>query len=181
MLSGSKRACSAATEVPSCLHRPPSKPEVENDVFLLEVSGSPLNHPAVTADPNTGIGAGEVINHLGKETPRAPGQVFFHTSAAHHATFAQIKTIFQSHSPEVHPRSKQTSVFTNRSQNQRPDRTQQKTLLITAAIRAQHQSRAEEALAPCHAVSRWAIRETSGMRQSPCHGSPPAHQQIPLT
>lgn len=82
--------------------------EVENNIFLLEVSGSSVNHCAVTADPNTSSGwvsdeEARSNQSIGKGNPKRNGQgIFFHTAVAHGAAFPQINRVFQSNSPEVH-------------------------------------------------------------------------------
>jgi len=115
--------------------------EMASNIFLLEASSSPANRPAVAADPNTGSdGTGEVIHHEGKEIPRAEGLEFFQYFCSPRCYVSPNKHHFpkplpNNHhfpKPEVHTRSKQTSAFMSRSQNQPPNRAQQNVLLVTA-------------------------------------------------
>jgi len=110
---------------------------------------------------------------VGKGNPKSNKLgLFFHIPVAHGVTFPQIITIFQSHSPEVHYRSKPTSAG---AKTKPPNRTRQKILLVTATrqrgyrvVRAQHQSPARKDLAPNHTVSQRVLWDRSGEELAQC-------------
>lgn len=164
--------------LPFCIGPSPNS-GVENNAFLLEVSGSPVNHSVVTADPNTALGWGSEEKRssnqsAGKGNPRSNrlGFLFFSYSCGQWCYISTNTLNFPKPLPRG-PLQQQTTL--RRSQNQPPKRTQEKILLVTdkrwqrySVIRAQHQSLACKDLAPNPTASQWATRETSGEESAQC-------------
>lgn len=109
--------------------------EVENDIFLLEVSGSSVNHCVVTADPNTSSGwvsaeEGRSNQSVGKGNHKSNGLGVFFPLCSSQSCISTNKQSFPEQLPRG-PSEKQTSIC--RSQTQPPNRTQEEIL-------AQHSS-----------------------------------------
>lgn len=108
--------------LPFCTSHHPNS-EMENNTFLLEVSDFPVNHSAVTANPNTGLGwdcdEKRSNQSAGKGNPKSNRLVLFHISAAQ----CYISTNKQSF-PKPLPRDplqKQTNLCRSQTQTRQQD------------------------------------------------------------